>query len=78
MPNQYGAPDHKKLAMGDMRMKINKQRYGQSDLESKMEDAKEAGGGIQPNAHPEFNEPTPLDKLISGAKKLFGGKNATR
>lgn len=31
-----------------------------TDLESRMTGAAQAGGGIQPGAHPEFDKPTPI------------------
>jgi hypothetical protein len=44
-------------------------RYNPTDLEGRMQGAAAAGGGIQAGAHPEFNAPTPLDRLVAVVKK---------
>ncbi len=41
-----------------------------SDLDTRMVAARQQGGGIQPNAHPEYEQATPLDKFVSGARKV--------
>lgn len=45
-----------------------------SDLGQRLQAAVEAGGGIQANAHPEFSQPTPLDKTVAAVKGLFKKK----
>jgi hypothetical protein len=39
-----------------------------------MAGAAAGGGGIQPGAHPEFEQPTPTEKMGAMMKKLFGKK----
>lgn len=51
--------------------------YG-TELQSRMNAAAKSGGGIKPNAHPEFSQPTPLDKTVAAVKGLFKKKNAAR
>ena len=46
--------------------------YKSSDLAARFEGAAAAGGGIRPGAHPEFEQPTPLENLITAAKGLAG------
>lgn len=43
-------------------------------LDLSMSEASAAGGGIQANAHPEVNVPTPGEQLGAMLKKLFGKK----
>ncbi len=46
------------------------QRYGQSQLEAGYGTAAERGGGIKPEAHPEFEKPTPLDKAVATGRYI--------
>jgi len=46
----------------------------QSDLDVAMNEAAAAGGGIQAGAHPEFDQPTPGEKIGAWIKKLFPPK----
>lgn len=41
-----------------------------SDLDTRMAAAAQQGGGIKAGSHPEFDQATPLDRLVSGARKV--------
>jgi hypothetical protein len=45
-----------------------------TSLDTGMSEAVMSGGGIQTNAHPEFNQPTPGEQLGAMFMKLFGKK----
>ena len=44
--------------------------YRTSLAASRIEQARQQGGGIQPGAHPKFDLPTPAEKLVEGIKKV--------
>jgi len=43
---------------------VGTQKYGQTTLDTRMESAKAAGGGIQSNAHPEMAQGTKLGNPV--------------
>jgi hypothetical protein len=54
--------------------KTTTQTYGQTLLDANYQRAAEEGSGIVPNAHPNFEEPTPLDKAAAALKKMWQPK----
>ena len=48
------------------------QRYGQSDLEAGYTNA--GAQGIVPGAHPQYDQPTPGEKLIDAFKNIIRPK----
>jgi hypothetical protein len=41
-----------------------------SQMDQRFNTASVLGEGIKPGAHPEFDQPTPLDKLVGAAKGI--------
>jgi hypothetical protein len=46
--------------------------FNPSDLAGRFQSAAKQGGGIRAGAHPEFDQPTPFEKIGAAWGKMFG------